>query len=108
MERLGGRERVLEQMYTALLTKRDATIELALRAYGSACTVLCMPWRPCVVQASGLFLNPKPLTWCVQLCCGICRGCQAVAFSCACPAGCMCRGSPSMPQTMLHMCWSAA
>ena len=37
MERMGGKEQLLEQMYSAMATKRDDTVDLALRSYGAHC-----------------------------------------------------------------------
>ena len=34
MERMGGKEQLLEQMYSAIATQRDETVDLALRSYG--------------------------------------------------------------------------
>ncbi|CAL5227702.1 g10710 [Coccomyxa viridis] len=34
MERMGGKEQLLEQMYSAMATRRDETVDLALRSYG--------------------------------------------------------------------------
>ncbi|BDA46259.1 Zinc transporter 9 [Coccomyxa sp. Obi] len=34
MERMGGREQLLQQMYSAIATKKDDTVDLALRSYG--------------------------------------------------------------------------
>ena len=34
MQRLGGKEQLLAQVYSAIATRRDDTVELALRAYG--------------------------------------------------------------------------
>ena len=34
MERMGGKEQLIEQMYTAIATQRDETVDLALRSYG--------------------------------------------------------------------------
>ena len=34
MQRMGGREQLLQQMYSAMSTKKDDTIDLALRSYG--------------------------------------------------------------------------
>ncbi len=34
MERIGGREQLLQQMYSAMATKKDDTVDLALRSYG--------------------------------------------------------------------------
>ncbi len=41
MQRLGGKEQLLAQVYSAIATRRDDTVELALRAYGA-------PRRLCV------------------------------------------------------------
>ena len=35
MERMGGKEQLLEQMYSAMATRRDETVDLALRSYGT-------------------------------------------------------------------------
>lgn len=35
MQRLGGKEQLLAQVYSAFATRRDDTVELALRAYGA-------------------------------------------------------------------------
>ena len=35
MQRLGGKEQLLAQVYSAIATRRDDTVELALRAYGA-------------------------------------------------------------------------
>ena len=35
MERMGGREQLLQQMYAAMATRRDDTVDLALRSYGA-------------------------------------------------------------------------
>ncbi len=35
MERMGGKEQLLEQMYSAIATRRDETVDLALRSYGA-------------------------------------------------------------------------
>ena len=53
MERMGGREQLLEQMYSAMATKRDETVDLALRSYGAPLPPLC-PWqrRSCLSAAS--------------------------------------------------------
>lgn len=34
MERMGGKEQLLEQMYSAIATQKDETVDLALRSYG--------------------------------------------------------------------------
>ncbi|EIE24063.1 hypothetical protein COCSUDRAFT_28593 [Coccomyxa subellipsoidea C-169] len=34
MERIGGREQLLQQMYSAMATEKDDTVDLALRSYG--------------------------------------------------------------------------
>lgn len=34
MDRIGGREQLLQQMYSALATKREDSVDLALRCYG--------------------------------------------------------------------------
>ena len=34
MERMGGKEQLLEQMYAAMATQKDETVDLALRSYG--------------------------------------------------------------------------
>jgi hypothetical protein len=35
MERMGGKEQLLEQMYSAMATQKDETVDLALRSYGA-------------------------------------------------------------------------
>lgn len=35
MERMGGKEQLIEQMYSAIATKKDETVDLALRSYGA-------------------------------------------------------------------------
>ena len=42
MERMGGKEQLLEQMYSAMATKRDETVDLALRSYGTTTLPLTM------------------------------------------------------------------
>ena len=41
MERMGGKEQLLEQMYSAMATQRDETVNLALRSYGAPLPSLC-------------------------------------------------------------------
>ena len=47
MERMGGRDQLLAQMYAAMATRRDDTVDLALRGYGAGS-------RP----EAGLFAGP--------------------------------------------------
>ena len=41
MDRMGGKEQLLEQMYSAMATQRDETVNLALRSYGAPLPSLC-------------------------------------------------------------------
>ena len=50
MERMGGREQLLEQMYSAMATRRDETVDLALRSYGAPLPSLCL--RQCQSPAA--------------------------------------------------------
>jgi len=35
MERMGGKEQLLQQMYSAMATNKDDTVNLVLRSYGT-------------------------------------------------------------------------
>ena len=77
MERMGGKEQLLEQMYSAMATKRDETVNLALRSYGAplpplwlrqADPALLRPLRaplPCCTLAAwaGAFLSSGGLMY---------------------------------------------
>lgn len=60
MERIGGREQLLQQMYSAIATKKDDTVDLALRSYGSHCsatlnqTHACRHWLLTCATLSGM------------------------------------------------------
>lgn len=53
MERMGGREQLLQQMYSAIATKKDDTVDIALRSYG----VRPLPRHKCSLYLSIMFLN---------------------------------------------------
>jgi hypothetical protein len=40
MERMGGREQLLQQMYSAMATNREESVDLALRCYGTGLATL--------------------------------------------------------------------
>ena len=61
MERMGGKEQLLEQMYSAMATQKDETVDLALRSYGaqpeaspvnseSTSEKGCTEWLPCLFR----------------------------------------------------------
>ena len=61
MERMGGKEQLLEQMYSAMATQKDETVDLALRSYGAqpeASPVILestfrkglTDWLPCLIR----------------------------------------------------------
>lgn len=54
MQRLGGKEQLLAQVYSAIATRRDDTVELALRAYGA------LESRGCIAQQCALITICTP------------------------------------------------